>query len=48
MPKNDPLPRRTFLKQAAGALGAASQVGGWPALGEIVAERDSRLDRPRL
>ena len=35
MPKNDPLPRRTFLKQAAGALGAASQVGAWPALGEM-------------
>jgi non-lysosomal glucosylceramidase len=34
MPKKDPLPRRTFLKQAAGALGAASQMGGWPALGE--------------
>jgi hypothetical protein len=34
MPKKDPLPRRTFLKQAAGALGAASQMGAWPALGE--------------
>ncbi len=27
MPKNDSLPRRTFLKQAAGAIGAASQMG---------------------
>src|ERR1700751_2374661 len=34
MPKNDSLPRRTFLKQAAGAIGAASQMGAWPALGE--------------
>ena len=34
MPKNDSLPRRTFLKQAAGAIGAATQVGAWPALGE--------------
>src|SRR3954452_707121 len=34
MPEKDPLPRRTFLKRAAGALGAASQIGGWPALGE--------------
>src|ERR1700758_3312177 len=34
MPKNDPLPRRTFLKHAAGAIGAASQLGAWPVLGE--------------
>ena len=34
MPKNDSLPRRKFLKQAAGAIGAASQMGAWPALGE--------------
>jgi uncharacterized protein (DUF608 family) len=33
MPEH-PLPRRTFLKQAAGALGAAAQAGAWPALGE--------------
>jgi non-lysosomal glucosylceramidase len=35
MPKDQHLPRRTFLKQAAGALGAASQMGAWPALGEV-------------
>ncbi|HEX6493904.1 MAG TPA: GH116 family glycosyl-hydrolase [Acidobacteriaceae bacterium] len=40
MAENEPLPRRTFLKQAAGAIGAATQVGGWPALGEA-AERES-------
>jgi uncharacterized protein (DUF608 family) len=34
MAKDKPLPRRTFLKQAAGAIGAATQVGAWPALGE--------------
>ncbi len=34
MPRNDRLPRRTFLKQAAGAIGAASQMSGWPTLGE--------------
>ena len=34
MSKNDPLPRRTFLKQAASAIGAATQMGAWPALGE--------------
>ena len=34
MSKNPPLPRRTFLKQAAGAVGAATQMGAWPALGE--------------
>ena len=34
MPKDKPLPRRTFLKQAAGAIGAATQMGAWPALGE--------------
>lgn len=34
MSRNDRLPRRTFLKQAAGAIGAASQMGAWPALGE--------------
>ena len=28
------LPRRSFLKQAAGALGAATQVGNWPAFAE--------------
>ena len=36
MARNEPLPRRTFLKQAAGAIGAATQVGGWPALGEAI------------
>ena len=39
MAENEPLPRRTFLKQAAGAIGAAAQVGGWPAIGEA-AERE--------
>lgn len=34
MAKDKPLPRRTFLKQAAGAIGAATQAGAWPALGE--------------
>jgi non-lysosomal glucosylceramidase len=34
------LPRRTFLKQAAGAIGAATQVDGWPAIGEA-ADRKS-------
>jgi non-lysosomal glucosylceramidase len=34
MSKNDSLPRRTFLKQAASAIGAATQMGAWPALGE--------------
>jgi non-lysosomal glucosylceramidase len=36
MSRHEPLPRRTFLKQAAGAIGAATQVGGWPALGEAI------------
>jgi uncharacterized protein (DUF608 family) len=34
MAKDKPLPRRTFLKQAAGAFGAATQMGAWPALGQ--------------
>ncbi len=34
MAKDKPLPRRTFLKQAAGAIGAATQMGAWPALGD--------------
>jgi uncharacterized protein (DUF608 family) len=34
MPRKD-LPRRTFLKQAAGAIGAASQAGAWPALNDV-------------
>jgi non-lysosomal glucosylceramidase len=41
MPKHEPLPRRTFLKQAAGALGAASQMGAWPAFGEAVEDESS-------
>jgi non-lysosomal glucosylceramidase len=36
MAPHEPLPRRTFLKRAAGAIGAATQVGGWPALGESI------------
>ena len=28
------LPRREFLKQAAGAVGAATQLGGWTASAE--------------
>src|SRR3984885_14354932 len=36
MAPHEPLPRRTFLKRAAGAIGAATQVGGWPALGEDI------------
>ncbi|HEY3990689.1 MAG TPA: GH116 family glycosyl-hydrolase [Acidobacteriaceae bacterium] len=36
MAKHDPLPRRIFLKQAAGAIGAVSQLGAWPALGEAI------------
>ena len=36
MAERDPLPRRTFLKQAVGALGSASQMGAWPALGETL------------
>jgi hypothetical protein len=35
MAGKEPLPRRTFLKQAAGAIGAATQVGGWPAKQQI-------------
>jgi non-lysosomal glucosylceramidase len=38
MSKNGRLPRRTFLKQAAGAIGAASQMGAWPAIGEAVTD----------
>ena len=34
MARKESLPRRAFLKQAAGAIGAATQVGGWPAIGE--------------
>ncbi len=30
MSKNGKLPRRSFLKQAAGVVGAATQVRGWP------------------
>jgi uncharacterized protein (DUF608 family) len=41
MSNKDPLPRRTFLKQAAGAIGAASQAGAWPALGQA-----SQAERP--
>ncbi|MDQ1453127.1 MAG: non-lysosomal glucosylceramidase [Acidobacteriaceae bacterium] len=36
MSRHEPLPRRAFLKQAAGAIGAATQVGGWPTLGEAI------------
>jgi non-lysosomal glucosylceramidase len=36
MAPHEPLPRRTFLKRAAGAIGAATQVGGWPAFGEEI------------
>jgi non-lysosomal glucosylceramidase len=36
MAPHEPLPRRTFLKRAAGAIGAATQVGGWPAFGEDI------------
>lgn len=31
------LPRRSFLKQAAGALGAAAQLHGWPSAAEVPA-----------
>ncbi len=44
MSDRDPLPRRTFLKQAMGALGTASQVGAWPVLGEA-AESEATPDR---
>jgi non-lysosomal glucosylceramidase len=36
MARHEPLPRRTFLKQAAGAIGAATKAGGWPALGKAI------------
>ena len=45
MPKNDSLPRRTFLKQAAGAIGAASQMGPWRALGEA-AQKETPVGPP--
>src|ERR1700758_1490969 len=41
MPKNDSLPRRKFLKRAAGAIGAASQMGAWPALGETATQKET-------
>ena len=34
MSEKNKLPRRSFLKQAAGALGAATQLGNWPASAE--------------
>ena len=34
MSEDGKVPRRSFLKQAAGALGAATQVRGWPTLAE--------------
>ena len=42
MAKDKPLPRRTFLKQAAGAIGAATQMGAWPALGDAAHERSGQ------
>src|ERR1700710_375293 len=36
MSKKDPLPRRTFLKQAVGAIGTASQLGAWPSISETL------------
>jgi uncharacterized protein (DUF608 family) len=46
MSKNEPLPRRTFLKQAAGAIGAATHVGAWPALGETVLGETGKDELP--
>lgn len=40
MKPNDPVGRRKFLKQAAGAVGAAAQIGVWPA----AAENDTKTE----
>jgi non-lysosomal glucosylceramidase len=45
MSEDGKLPRRSFLKQAAGALGVATQVGAWPALAE---ENNPNASKPSL
>jgi non-lysosomal glucosylceramidase len=40
MRQNNKLPRRSFLKQAAGVLGAATQLGNWPAAATVKPHHD--------
>jgi non-lysosomal glucosylceramidase len=43
--KNGKMPRRSFLKQAAGALGAATRVRGWPTLANLRSPKKLRTGK---
>lgn len=42
MKEKDRVGRRVFLKRVAGAVGAAAQIGAWPALAQIDAQEEKR------
>jgi hypothetical protein len=50
MSEDGKVPRRSFLKQAAGALGAATRVRGWPTLVNLRSPKKLRTgkDRPPM